>query len=260
MGNIMDFSMDAFSLKGKVAMVTGANQGLGMAYAVAFAKAGADLFIPHFTDDVSEIKQMIESLGRKVKFLQGDLRDKDYMDRVVAACIQEYGKIDILVNNAGASRFGEFLDYPESAWEMTIELNLNAVYHLSHRVVKEMVKQNSGKIINVGSALSFTADKKCPPYPTSKHAILGLTKVFANECGQYNIQTNAICPGFFATEINKELREDAAFYNKITNRIPAGRWGELDDLMGTVVFLASSASNYINGWYISLDGGFTTTL
>jgi 2-dehydro-3-deoxy-D-gluconate 5-dehydrogenase len=257
---LSDFSMNAFSLKGKVAMVTGANQGLGMAYAVAFAKAGADLFIPHFTDDVSEIKSLIEETGQKVKFLKGDLTKKYYIEQVVNTCLKEYGKIDILVNNAGGSMFAEFLDYPDSAWQKLIDIDLNSVYYLSHRVVKEMVKQNSGKIINIGSALSFTADKKCPPYTASKHAILGLTKVFANEVGQYNIQTNAICPGFLATDVNKDLRADKDFYNKITNRIPSGRWGELNDLMGTVVFLASSASDYINGWYISVDGGFQTTL
>ncbi|KZL89362.1 SDR family oxidoreductase [Clostridium magnum] len=257
---LSDFSMNAFSLKGKVAMVTGANQGLGMAYAVAFAKAGADIFIPHFTDDVSEIKGLIEETGQKVKFLQGDLTKQDYIEQVVNTCLEEYGKIDILVNNAGGSIFGEFLEYPDSAWQKLIDIDLNSVYYLSHRVVKEMVKQNSGKIINIGSALSFTADKKCPPYTASKHAVLGLTKVFANEVGQYNIQTNAICPGFLATDVNKDLRADKDFYNKITNRIPSGRWGELNDLMGTAIFLASSASDYINGWYISVDGGFQTTL
>lgn len=259
--NLRDFSMDAFSLKGKIAIVTGANQGLGMAYAVAFAKAGADIFIPHLTDNVSEIQNMVKETGRRVKFLQGDLTNNNYIEKVVSECIKEYGKIDILVNNAGISTFNDFLDYPDSSWQRTIDINLNSVYYLSHRVIKEMIKQNSGgKIINIGSALSFTADKNCPPYIASKHAIIGLTKVFANECGIYNIQTNAICPGFFATEMTKGLVADKSFYDHITSRIPCGRWGEVNELMGTAVFLASSASNYINGWYISVDGGFQTTL
>lgn len=255
-----DFSLNLFSLKGKVAIVTGANQGLGMAYAVAFAKAGADLFIPHFTDDVSEVKELVEEAGQSVKFLQGDLTNKEYIDDVVSVCVEEYGKIDILVNNAGASSFNNFLDYSDSQWEKVIDVNLNSVYFLSHRVVKEMIKRKTGKIINIASALAFTADKKCPPYTTSKHAIVGLTKVFANESGQYNIQTNAIAPGFFATDVNKDLNEDKAFYNKVTNRIPDGSWGEAFDLMGTAVFLASGASNYINGWTINVDGGFSTTV
>ena len=254
------FSLNSFSLEGKVAIVTGANQGLGMAYALAFAKAGADLYVPHFTDDIEDIRSLIEQEGSRVEFIKGDLTDRDYVQKVVEGCIECYGKIDILVNNAGASFFADFLDYPDSAWQKIIDINLNSVYYLSHEVAKKMVERKSGKIINIGSALSFTADKRCPPYAAAKHAILGLTKAFANELGEYNIQTNAICPGFLATDVNKELRADKAFYDKITNRIPAGRWGELFDIMGAAVFLASSASNYINGTFINIDGGFTTTL
>lgn len=257
---LQEFSMDFFSLKGKVAIVTGGNQGLGMAYAMAFAKAGADLFIPHFTDDISEIKELIEGEGRRVAFIKGDLTDNKYIDVMVEACMKEYGHIDILVNNAGGSIFGDFDTYPDEAWKKVIDLNLNSVYYVSKRVASVMKKQKSGKIINVGSALSFTADKKCPPYTSTKHAIIGLTRVFANELGDSNIQINAIAPGFLATEVNRELRADPVFYNKITNRIPCGRWGELQDLMGTIIFLASHASDYINGWTISIDGGFTTTL
>jgi len=255
---IRDFSLEAFSLKGKVAIVTGANQGLGMGYAVAFAKAGADIYIPHLTDDVSEVKELIEETGQKVAFIQGDLTDKDYIKRVVDGCITQYGKIDILVNNAGVGIFGDFLHYSDQAWEKVIDINLNSVYYLSHLVVQEMVKRRAGKIINIASALAFTADKNCPPYTTSKHAIVGLTKVFANEAGQYNIQTNAIAPGFLQTEMTKNF--DDHFYNKINDRIPAGRWGVAADLMGAAVFLASDASNYINGWTINVDGGFASTI
>lgn len=257
---IRDFSLDLFSLKGKVAIITGANQGLGMAYALAFAKAGADLFIPHLTDDVSEIKELIEETGQQVKFLQGDLTDKNYIQDIVDTCMKEYGRIDILVNNAGASRFAEFKEYPDSAWEKIIDINLNAVYYLSKRVSTEMIKQNAGKIINIASALAFTADKHCPPYTTSKHGIVGLTRVFAAETGQYNIQTNAIAPGFLVTEVNKEISQNEEFYNKINNRIPTGRWGDPHDLMGTVLFLASGASDYINGFTINVDGGFASTI
>jgi 2-deoxy-D-gluconate 3-dehydrogenase len=258
---LSDFSLNTFSLKGKIAIVTGANQGLGMAYATAFAKAGADLFLPHFTEDVSEIKQLIEETGQKVKFLRGDLSKKEDRELIVSKCVEEYGKIDILVNNAGISIFGDFMSYPDDSWEKMINVDLNAVYYLSHEVVKVMIKQGSGKIINIGSALSFTADKKCPPYTTAKHGILGLTKVFANEAGQYNIQTNAICPGFIASEVNRELlSKDENLYSKIVNRTPSGRWGDQYDLMGTAVFLASGASDFINGWYINVDGGFHSTL
>ncbi|MCP1103335.1 2-deoxy-D-gluconate 3-dehydrogenase [Aequitasia blattaphilus] len=254
------FSLDFFSLKGKVAIVTGANQGLGMAYAVAFAKAGADIFVPHFTEDTNEIRSAVEAEGRRIAFLQGDLTDKSYIERIVESCLEQFGRIDILVNNAGASAFASFDDYPDKYWDMCINLDLNAVYFLSHAVAKVMKEQGNGKIINIGSALSYTADKHCPPYTVAKHGIIGLTRVFANELGEYNIQTNAISPGFLATEVNAELRKDTTFYDKITNRIPTGRWGEMEDLMGTVVYLASKASDYVNGWSISIDGGFTTTL
>lgn len=256
---IARFSMDYFRLDGKVAMVTGANTGLGLAYAAAFAKAGADVYIPHFTDDIDEVKQVVEAEGRKVAFLQGDLTDPEYMDRVVEDCLTKFGRIDVLVNNAGISKFGKFEEYRDEDYRACIELDLNTSYFLGRRVALVMMKQGGGKIINIGSALSFTADKHCPPYTTAKHGIIGLTKVFANELGEHNIQCNAICPGFLATEVNRELRADPKFDNKVTDRIPAGRWGSLDDLMGAAIYLASKASDYVSGW-INVDGGFTTTI
>lgn len=257
---IENFSMDYFSLKGKVAIITGANQGLGLGYAVAFAKAGADLLIPHMTDNVAEVKELVEKEGRRVVFLQGDVTKDEYRKNIVETCLKEYGKIDILVNNAGIGRFADFENYPDEYYQSVLEVNLNAVYYLSHEVAKVMKQQNSGKIINIGSALSYTADKKCPPYVVAKHGVIGLTRTFCNELGEYNIQTNAISPGFLVTEVNAAISNDKTFYDKINNRIPAGRWGNPQDLMGTVVFLASKASDYVNGWSISVDGGFTTTL
>ncbi|NLP37550.1 MAG: SDR family oxidoreductase [Firmicutes bacterium] len=260
MKKIQDFSMDIFSLEGKVAIITGANQGLGMGYAYALAKAGADIFIPHLTDNISEVKEMIEGLGRRVEFLQGDLAEKKHLDEIVEKCLEKFGRIDILINNAGTNYFCDFLDFPDAEFDRVIKINMNAVYYLSHRVAKVMVKQKAGKIINIASALSFTADKMCPSYVAAKHAVVGITRTFANELGQYNIQTNAIAPGFFQTDVNIAISSDQEFYEKITNRIPLGRWGQVYDLMGTAVFLASSASDYINGWVINVDGGFTTTL
>lgn len=260
MNSIKDFSMATFSLNEKVAIVTGANQGIGMAFALALAKAGADLFIPHLTNDVSEIKELIEQEGRRVSFFQGDLTAPAYLDQVVPECLRIYGKADILVNNAGAHAFAKFEEFKDEAWKKVIDVSLNACYYLGRRVALQMIKQGGGKIINIGSTLSFTADRMCPPYVVAKHAITGLTQDFANELGQYNIQTNGIAPGFFATEVNAELRKDPTFYNKITSRIPVGRWGDPLDLMGLTVFFASSASDYINGWMLGVDGGFLTTL
>jgi 2-deoxy-D-gluconate 3-dehydrogenase len=258
--NIQLFTMDYFSLKGKTAIVTGGNTNLGMSYSVALARAGADLFIPHFIDEIDEVRQAVEAEGRRTFFLKGDLTDRQYRKAVVETCLKEYGKIDILVNNAGMGIFDDFINYPDEAYEKVINLNLNAVYYLGHEVGKVMIKQGHGKIINIGSALSYTADGRCPPYVISKHGVIGITRDFANELGKYNIQTNAICPGFFATDVNKAVQENKPLFEKISSRLPGGRWGNLDALMGTAVFLASKASDYINGWNINVDGGFSTIL
>ncbi|MCL2365977.1 MAG: SDR family oxidoreductase [Oscillospiraceae bacterium] len=257
---IKEFSLDVFSLKGKVAIITGGNTNLGLGYAVAFAKAGADLYIPHFTPDTAEAQRLIEAEGRRVKFIQGDLSDNGYVRNIVDDCLKEYGKIDILVNNAGTNHFEDVTTFPDEKFKQVTDINLNAVYYLGHEVAKVMIKQGGGKIVNIGSVLSFTADTMCPGYVVSKHGVIGITRYFANDLGKYNIQTNALCPGFIKTEINAALSDDTTFYDKITNRIPAGRWGSAEDLMGTAVFLASRASDYMNGWYLSVDGGFSTTL
>jgi 2-deoxy-D-gluconate 3-dehydrogenase len=257
---IAAFSMDYFSLKGKVAIVTGANQGLGMGYAVAFAKAGADLFIPHYTEDVEDVRRLIEAEGRRVHFLRGDLTDRKMIQAVVEECMKAYGRIDILVNNAGTNHFAPFFEFPDEQYDRVVELNMKAVYFLSHAVAPVMRDQGGGKIINIGSALSYTADRKCPAYVTAKHGVIGITRALANELGMYNIQCNAICPGFIKTDVNRAVSDDPEFYRHITNRIAAGRWGDLDDLMGTAVFLASKASDYLNGADIKVDGGFSCVL
>ena len=260
MFKVQDFSMDYFSLKGKTAIITGANQGLGLGYAVAFAKAGADIFIPHYTEDVAEVKELIEAEGRRVEFLRGDLADRSYIDDIINGCLKAYGKIDILVNNAGTNHFEDIMTFPDEQYRKVMDIQLNAVYYLAHEAGKVMAKQGGGKIINIGSVLSFTADNFCPPYAIAKHGVIGLTRYFANDFGKYNIQVNAICPGFIYTEMNAAISDNKEFYNKITNRIPLGRWGQPHDLMGTAVFLASRASDYMSGWYVSVDGGFATTL
>ena len=256
---ISGFSMDFFSLKGKVAIVTGANQGLGMGYALAFARAGADLFIPHYTEDVKDIKELIEAEGRRVEFYRGDLQDREYLRSIPGKCLEAYGKIDILVNNAGTNCFADFLEFPDEGWDRVIAVNMNAVYLLGHEVAKVMAKQGHGKIINIGSALSYTGDAKCPAYITAKHGVIGITRSFANELGRYNIQCNAVCPGFIYTDVLKAIA-DPEFMKHINDRISLGRWGTLGDLMGTVVFLASRASDYVNGADIRVDGGFSTVL
>jgi 2-deoxy-D-gluconate 3-dehydrogenase len=255
--------MDCFSLKGKIAMITGANQNLGMAYAVALATAGADLFIPHFTSDVSEVKSIVESMGRKAVFLRGDLTDENYRRQAVKVCEEAYGRIDILINNAGMNHAAPLLDFPDDKWKMVVELQLNAVYYLSREAAKVMVKTGGGKIINIASALSFYADKNATAYTVAKHGIVGLTRSFATELGQYNISCNAIAPGFYKTEINRTIREGLPdMAKKISEHIPLGDgdWGDIFHLMGTAVFLSSAASDYISGWVINVDGGFSAQM
>lgn len=254
-----DFNMDLFRLDGKVAMITGANQGLGFAYAVALAKAGADIFIPHFTDDIAEVKAAVEAEGKKVAFLQGDLTKADYRQACVDECMKIYGKIDILINNAGINFACPLIDYPDEKWAMVTDLQLDAVHYLSHAVAKVMVEQKSGKIINIASALSFSADLNATAYTVAKHGIVGMTRSYAAELGQYGITCNAVAPGFFDSEMNRSiqaLRPDV--YKLVSNKIPLsqGEWGKIADLMGTIVFLASPASNYVTGVVIAVDGGF----
>lgn len=257
MANILDnFSMDFFSVKGKVAIVTAGNTGLGQAYAVALAKAGADLVIATHGRDWNETRKLIEKEGRQVTFIQGDLTNKEDRENLVKLAVQVYGKIDILVNNAGTIRRAPLLEYKEEDWNAVMDINLNAVYFLSQEVAKIMVKQGSGKIINVASMLAFQGGKFVPPYTASKHGVAGITKAFANELACKNIQINAIAPGYIKTANTEPIRADKKRNAEIQGRIPADRWAEPFDLMGAVVFLASRASDYVNGHILAVDGGW----
>jgi 2-dehydro-3-deoxy-D-gluconate 5-dehydrogenase len=251
-----DFTLDFFSLTGKVAIVTGGNTGLGQGYALALAKAGADLFIVTHGKDWTETKVLIEKEGRRVEFIQADLTDRAVNKGIVDACLKAYGKVDILVNNAGTIRRAPLLEYKEEDWDAVMELNLNSVYFLSQEAAKVMVEQGSGKIINIASMLSFQGGKFVPPYTASKHGVAGITRAFANELAQYGVQINAIAPGYVETNNTAPILEDAERKKEITSRIPAGRWATPADLMGTVVYLASKASDYTNGQIIAVDGGW----
>lgn len=254
--NMEKFSLDFFKLYGKVAIVTGGNTGLGMAYVEALAAAGADVLVTTFDNNTEEVKNIVESLGRKIVFVQGDLTKKETRDKVVSTCLEEFGKIDILVNNAGTIRRAPLLEYKDEDWQAVMDINLNSVYYLSQAVAKVMAKQGYGKIINIASMLSFQGGKFVPPYTASKHGVAGITKAFANELADLNIQVNAIAPGYIKTANTAPIRADKARNQEILSRIPAGRWGEVSDLMGTVVFLSSKASDYLNGHILAIDGGW----
>ena len=251
-----NFNMDFFSLKGKVAIVTEGNTGLGQAYVVALAKAGADLFVVTYDRAWDETRAMVEAEGRKVEFFQAELTDRTQVSKTVEECIKVYGKIDILVNNVGTIRRAPLLEYKDEDWDAVMAINIDSVYHLSQDVAKVMVKQGAGKIINIASMLAFQGGKFVPPYTASKHAVAGITKAFANELAAHNIQINALTPGYIKTANTAPIRADEKRNAEILSRIPAERWADPFDLMGAVVFLASKASDYVNGHILAVDGGW----
>lgn len=253
----MNYLNQTFGLDGKVAMVTGGNTGIGRALAIDLAKAGADLFIfTYYNQDIIGMKNEVEAFGRKIEFAEGDLSKVEDAIGSVEKCIEKMGKIDILVNNAGTISRAPLLDGKAEDWNKVMDINLNAVYHISKSAAKHMEAQNSGKIINIASMLSFQGGKFVPSYTASKHGVAGLTKAFANELAEKNIQTNAIAPGYIVTANTAPIRADEKRNSEILGRIPANRWGETSDLAAAVVFLGSNASNYMNGHILAVDGGW----
>ncbi|PLR90011.1 2-dehydro-3-deoxy-D-gluconate 5-dehydrogenase KduD [Bacillus sp. T33-2] len=254
--HLESFSLEYFSLAGKVAIVTGANKGLGQGYAVALAKAGADIFVVSRSGDWNETRDLLEETGSRAAFFQADLSDREAVKQVIPECLKTYGKLDILVNNAGTILRSPLLEYKEEDWDQVMEVNLHSLYLLSQGAAKVMAEQKSGKIINIASMLSFQGGKFVPSYTASKHAVAGLTKAFANELADKNIQINALAPGYIATDNTAPIRADEKRNAEILSRIPAGRWADPSDLMGAVVFLASRASDYMNGHVLAVDGGW----
>jgi 2-deoxy-D-gluconate 3-dehydrogenase len=247
--------LDRFKLDGKAAIVTGAARGLGQAMALALAEAGADVLAVDVLD-AADTQAQIRKLGRKCETLTANLTAPEAPAQVVAQAVAAFGKVDILVNNAGIIRRADFLDFSEKDWDEVMNLNIKAVFLLSQAAARVMVKHGRGKIISVASMLSFQGGVRVPSYTSSKSAVMGLTRLMACELGPKGINANAIAPGYMATDNTTALRADAARNQAILDRIPAGRWGTPDDLQGTVVFLASAASDYLNGYTIAVDGGW----
>lgn len=248
--------LDQFKLDGKTAIVTGAARGLGQAMALAMAEAGADVAAVDVLN-MSDTKEQIEKLGRRCVTITADLTKKDCVDMIVKVTVEKLGGIDILFNNAGIIRRAPFTEFTEKDWDDVMNLNIRGVFFLSQAVVKQMIQQGrGGKIINTASMLSFQGGILVPSYTSSKSAIMGLTRLMACELARYKINTNAIAPGYMATDNTKALRDDEARNKAILDRIPAGRWGTPDDLKGIAVFLASAASDYMNGYTVAVDGGW----
>lgn len=246
--------LHAFNLQGKVALVTGCDKGLGQGMALGLAEAGCDI-VSVSRSIPQETAEKVAALGRRMFAIQADLSQPDAIADIVPAAVAAAGRIDILVNNAGTIRREDALTFSEKNWDDVMNLNLKSVFFLSQAVAKQFLQQgNGGKIINIASMLSFQGGIRVPSYTASKSGVLGITRLLANEWAQHGI--NAIAPGYMATNNTQQLRDDAERSKEILDRIPAGRWGTPDDLKGPVVFLASSASDYINGYTVAVDGGW----
>ena len=248
--------LDQFKLDGKAAIVTGSARGLGQAIALGLAEAGANVALVDILDMV-KTKTQIEKMGRKCIAIIADLSKKESAELIVDETVKGLGGIDILFNNAGIIRRAPFTDFTEKDWDDVMNINIRGLFFLSQAVVKVMAEQGrGGKIINTASMLSFQGGILVPSYTSSKSAVMGLTRLMACELAKHNINTNAIAPGYMATDNTKPLRDDPVRNRAILDRIPAGRWGRPEDLQGVAVFLASSASDYMNGYTIAVDGGW----
>jgi 2-deoxy-D-gluconate 3-dehydrogenase len=244
-----------FDLSGKVAVVTGANTGIGQAIALALAQAGADIAAVGRTP-AEETVARVDALGRRAEVIPADLSTIGPVQRVVDQTLERLGRLDILVNNAGIIRRADAVDFSEEDWDAVIDTNLKSVFFLAQAAGRHMIAQGAGKIINIASMLTFQGGIRVPSYTAAKSGVGGLTKLLANEWAGKGVQVNAIAPGYIATNNTAALQADETRNKAILDRIPAGRWGDPQDLGGAAVFLASSASNYVTGHILAVDGGW----
>jgi 2-deoxy-D-gluconate 3-dehydrogenase len=244
-----------FDLSGKTAIVTGASTGLGQGMTIGLANAGADILLVDHVSSEETIRE-VKALGRKCDQLVINLMEEESVQTVVNKALDVFGKIDILINNAGIIRRSPAIDFSEKDWDEVMYLNSRVVFFLSQAAAKDMMKRKYGKIINVASLLAFQGGIIVPSYSASKGAVAQITKALANEWAKFGININAIAPGYMATNNTKALREDPVRSKSILERIPADRWGTPEDLQGTAVFLASKASDYVNGHVLVVDGGW----
>ncbi len=253
---ITDFTMGWFDLSGRNAIVTGGNTGLGQAFSLALATAGANVFVPSLADDDGSTRTLVEAAGARYEFMEADITTDGVPAQVIAACVERLGSVDVLINSAGICPLGEVLEFGRDKWDATVAVNLTAAFEMSFEAAKVMVPQRSGKIINICSMFSFLGGRMSSAYSATKHGIAGLTKAYCDELAEHNIQVNGIAPGYYATAITTATRSNPDTNRKVLEHIPAARWGETVDLMGTVVFLASRASDYVNGHVLAVDGGY----
>jgi 2-deoxy-D-gluconate 3-dehydrogenase len=244
-----------FDLSGKVAVVTGANTGIGQGIAVALAAAGADVAAVGRTP-ADETAALVREQGRRAELISADLSTIEPVGRVIDETIERLGRIDILVNNAGIIRRADSIDFTEEDWDAVVDTNLKSMFFLCQAAARPMIAQGGGKIINIASMLSFQGGIRVPSYTASKSGVAGLTKLLANEWAAKGINVNAIAPGYIATNNTAALQADEVRHRQILERIPAARWGAPDDLGGAAVFLSSAAANYVQGHVLAVDGGW----
>jgi len=250
-------NLERFSLTGKTAIVTGCTTGLGQGMAVGLAEAGAAVVGVDYVDDYADTKEKIDALGGDFTFVQANLMSTEPIQGIIDKAVDTYGHLDILVNNAGIIRRADAIDFTEKDWDDVLNINLKTVFFFCQAAARQFKKQQSGgKIINIASMLSFQGGIRVPSYTASKSGVMGITRLMANEWAKHNITINAIAPGYMATNNTQALRDDPDRSRAILDRIPADRWGLPEDLAGPVVFLASAASDYINGYTLAVDGGW----
>jgi len=244
-----------FELSGRVALVTGGNAGIGQGIALALAKAGADVALAGRTA-ADETAGGVRAAGRRALIIPADLSAVAPGREAVERTVAELGSIDILVNNAGIIRRADAVDFSEEDWDAVIDTNLKSVFFLCQAAGRHMIAQGRGKIINIASMLSFQGGIRVPSYTASKSGVAGLTRLLANEWAAKGVNVNAIAPGYIATRNTAALQADETRNRQILERIPAGRWGNPDDLGGAAIFLASAASDYVHGHILAVDGGW----
>lgn len=248
--------LDSFRLTGKSALVTGSSRGMGAAIAVALAQAGANVALHGSRSVPPSVIQRVNETGVRNVALAADLSQPENASALIQQAIDALGSVDILINNAGIARRAPAIDFALEDWNEVLATNLTSVFRLCQCAAKGMIERGSGKIVNMASLLSFQGGVTVPAYAAAKGAVAQLTKALANEWAVHGVQVNAIAPGYMATDLTEALQRDSTRSRQILERIPAGRWGSVQDVAGAAVFLASNASNYVNGHVLVVDGGW----
>ena len=249
--------LDSFRLDGKTAIVTGCSRGLGQGMAVGLAEAGANIFGVSTSSQAAETKEKVEKAGAKFAYFSANLVSIKPVEKIFAEAVKAFGHVDIVINNAGIIKRNDAVDFTEAEWDDVINVNLKTTFFMCQAAARQFMKQKTGgKIINIASMLSYQGGIRVPSYTASKSGVKGITMLMANEWAKYNINVNAIAPGYMDTDNTEALRADPVRSAAILDRIPAGRWGAPAELAGAAVFLASAAADYINGYTLAVDGGW----